>query len=144
MRYLNDWRIRLSICLMCALTASYSNYSAVKFQIGMSRFDMVGSSFSDVYAFAITMFSDLFIIYFHLVKIHWLVVVSTVLSLMLSIYAGTMLIFQTAGGSKFSTFMAGFSDMNVFFQFTINILIAVIPIVILNVMMLSVSEDLDV
>lgn len=144
MRILNDWKMRLVICVLCSFVSAFSNYSALKYQISMSRFDMIGSLYSDYYAFGITLMSDFFIIYFHLIKIQWLIIINTALSASLSVYAGTMLIFQTAGGSKFTTVIQSFTDINTFFQFFINILIALLPIFILNVLMISVSEDLDV
>jgi hypothetical protein len=125
-------QLKFGLAIASGTIGVISNYHAVKYQIEHSRFDMVGSNYSDIYAIGFTGFLDLMIILSYLMKDKKLINISVISSLIISIYANLMLHLQTAGGSTFKKLFLDFLDPNVLFSFIVSITMAILPILIVK------------
>lgn len=125
-------KLKLGLAVSSATIGVISNYHAVKYQIEHSRFDMVGSNYSNFYAIGFTGFLDLMIILSYLMKDKKLINISVISSLIISIYANLMLHLQTAGGSSFKKLFLEFLDPNVLFSFIVSLTMAILPILIVK------------
>jgi hypothetical protein len=125
-------QLKFGLAIASGTIGVISNYHAVKYQIEHSRFDMVGSNYSDIYAIGFTGFLDLMIILSYLMKDKKLINISVISSLIISIYANLMLHLQTAGGSTFKKLFLEFLDPNVLFSFIVSITMAILPILIVK------------
>jgi len=125
-------QLKFGLAIASGTIGVISNYHAVKYQIEHSRFDMVGSNYSDIYAIGFTGFLDLMIILSYLMKDKKLINISVISSLIISIYANLMLHLQTAGGSTFKKLFLEFLDPNVLFSFIVSITMAILPILVVK------------
>lgn len=137
--------LKFGLALASGTIGVISNYHAVKYQIEHSRFDMVGSRYSDLYAIGFTGFLDLMIILSFLMKDKKLINLSVISSLIISIYANLMLHLQTAGGSSFKKLFTDFFDPNTLFSFIVSLTMAILPILIvkhcMKALMIQISEE---
>jgi hypothetical protein len=138
-------QLKFGLAIASGTIGVISNYHAVKYQIEHSRFDMVGSDYSHVYAIGFTGFLDLMIILSYLMKDKKLINISVISSLIISIYANLMLHLQTAGGSTFKKLFLEFLDPNVLFSFIVSITMAILPILIvkhcMKALMIQLAEE---
>jgi len=135
-------KLKLGLAATSATIGVISNYHAVKYQIEQSRFDMVGSKYSNIYAMGFTGFLDLMIILSYLMKDKKLINLSVGSSLIISVYANLMLHLQTAGGSSFKKLFSDLFDPNTLFSFIVSITMAVLPILIVKHCMKSLMDQL--
>lgn len=137
--------LKLGLAVASGTIGVISNYHAVNYQIQQSRFDMVGSKYSDLYAIGFTGFLDLMIILSYLMKDKKLINLSVISSLIISIYANLMLHLQTAGGSSFKKLFSDLFDPNTLFSFIVSITMAVLPILIvkhcMKALMIQIKEE---
>ena len=137
--------LKFGLAIASATIGVISNYHAVKYQIEHSRFDMVGSQYSDLYAIGFTGFLDLMIILSYLMKDKKLINISVISSLIISIYANLMLHLQTAGGSSFKKLFNEFFDPNTLFSFIVSLTMAILPILIvkhcMKALMIQIKEE---
>lgn len=137
--------LKFGLAIASGTIGVISNYHAVKYQIEHSRFDMVGSQYSDLYAIGFTGFLDLMIILSFLMKDKKLINLSVISSLIISIYANLMLHLQTAGGSSFKKLFTDFFDPNVLFSFIVSLTMAILPILIvkhcMKALMIQIEEE---
>ena len=82
--------LKFGLAIASATIGVISNYHAVKYQIEHSRFDMVGSQYSDLYAIGFTGFLDLMIILSYLMKDKKLINISVISALINSLYANLL------------------------------------------------------
>ena len=137
-------KIKLYVSLISATIGVISNYSAIKYQLSQSRFDMIYfPNLLDFYAVGITIMLDTAIILFSLMRINLLTWCSTVVALIISIYANVQLMFQVAGGNTFKGTNKMFSDPSFLLAFIVNMSLAILPIIILKYLMLLLIRQLD-
>jgi hypothetical protein len=104
-----------------------SNYSALKYFLGQTRLDFLGSEFSlTVYAIGITMALDVSIIVFHLARIYPLMIGSSILAFMISLGANTTTYFACAGSCK-----NALDDLGTIIMFGQSLIMSILPIIII-------------
>ena len=137
-------KMKLYVAVISATIGVISNYSAIKYQLSQSRFDMIYfPNLLDFYAVGITIMLDTAIILFSLMRINLLTWCSTIVALIISIYANIQLMFQVAGGNTFKGTNKMFSDPSFFLAFLVNMSLAVLPIIILKHLMLLLIRQID-
>lgn len=135
---------KLYMCLISAFVSLVSNYSAVKYQLNHNRFDLVSNpSLLDFYTIGFTILLEAAIIVFALMRIKFLTWCSTIVALLISVYANIQLMFQVVGGTSFKTVWGLFGDPSFFFSFVINISMAILPIVVLKYMTVELVKQLN-
>jgi hypothetical protein len=79
-------RLKLSLVIFFGTIGVVSNYSALRYFLGQTRIDFLGSEVSlTIYAIGITMALDVSIIVFHLARIYPLMIGSSILAFMISL-----------------------------------------------------------
>jgi hypothetical protein len=125
-------KLKLTIAVLAGIIGVISNYYAVRAQILHMRMDMIGENMAGIYAIGITGFLDLAIVLFTLMNVTPLAWLSTCVAMIISFYANTTLMLQTAGGSDFSQIKILFRDPNTLLQFFVALSLALLPIVVLK------------
>ena len=120
-------RLKLSLVIFFGTVGVISNYSALKYFLGQTRLDFLGSEFSlTVYAIGITMALDVSIIVFHLARIYPLMIGSSILAFMISLGANTTTYFACAGSCK-----NALDDLGTIIMFGQSLIMSILPIVII-------------
>lgn len=136
--------LKLYVAIISATIGVISNYSAIKHQLSQTRFDMLYyPGLLDFYAIGITTLLDSAIILFSLMRISLLTWCSTIVALIISIYANIQLMFQVAGGTTFKTTNKLFVDPSFTFMFIVGISLAILPIIILKNIMVLLLKQID-
>jgi hypothetical protein len=128
-------RIKLLLAIFCVLIELTSNYYAVKQQVSMQRFDMIGSSFIDIYTIGLSLLLNVSLVAFFLMKEKFLIYITTFSSIIINLWINLALHLQTAGGSSFKKLYKTLNDPMEFLSFMVSIILAVIPILILYKLM---------
>lgn len=137
-------KMKLYVAIISATIGIISNYSAIKYQLSQSRFDMIYfPHLLDFYAVGITIMLDTAIILFSLMRINLLTWCSTIVALIISIYANVQMMFQVAGGNTFKGTNKLFNDPSFLLAFIVNMSLAVLPIIILKHLMLLLIKQID-
>jgi hypothetical protein len=120
-------RLKLSLVIFFGTIGVVSNYSALKYFLGQTRMDFIGSEFSlTVYAIGITLALDVSIIVFHLARIYGLMFGSALLAFMISLGANTTTYFACAGSCK-----NALDDFGTIVMFSQSLVMSVLPIIII-------------
>lgn len=120
-------RLKLSLVIFFGSIGVISNYSALKYFLGQTRIDFLGSEFTlTVYAIGITMALDVAIIIFHLARIYPLMIGSSILAFMISLGANTTTYFACAGSCKHAL-----DDLGTIIMFGQSLVMSILPIVII-------------
>jgi hypothetical protein len=120
-------RLKLSLVIFFGTVGVISNYSALKYFLGQTRLDFLGSEFSlTVYAIGITMALDVSIIVFHLARIYPLMIGSSILAFMISLGANTTTYFACAGSCK-----NALDDLGTIIMFGQSLIMSILPIIII-------------
>ena len=125
-------KLKLGIAVTSGVVGTISNYHAVRHQISESRFDMIGSSYADIYAIGLTAFLDMMIIVFYLMRDRKLINISSFSTITISVYSNLMLSLHAAGGSNFKTLLLSFLDPGLFFKLFVSLTMATLPIIVLK------------
>ena len=136
-------KLKLYLALFMACLGAVSNYSAVKYQIMQSRFDMLGFRYLELYAFGVTICLDLSIIIFYLMRATKLVRICSASAITISLYANILLHLQTAGGTSFFKFFFYLFDPGIAFNFFVSIIVATLPLIILTQVMSLLMSEID-
>jgi hypothetical protein len=136
-------KLKLYIALFMACLGAISNFSAVKYQIMQSRFDMLGFKYLELYAFGVTICLDLSIIIFYLMRANKLVKICSTSAITISLYANILLHLQTAGGTSFFRFFFSLFDPSIAFNFFVSIIVATLPLIILTQVMSLLMSEID-
>jgi hypothetical protein len=136
-------KLKLYLALFMACLGAISNFSAVKYQIMQSRFDMLGFKYLELYAFGVTICLDLSIIIFYLMRAKKLVRICSFSAISISLYANILLHLQTAGGTSFFRFFFSLFDPSIAFNFFVSIIVATLPLIILTQVMDLLMKEID-
>lgn len=137
-------KLKLYVAIISATIGVVSNYSAIKHQLSQTRFDMLYfPGLLDFYAAGITILLDSAIILFSLMRISLLTWCSTIVALIISIYANIQLMFQVAGGNTFKNTSKLFIDPSFTFMFIVGMSLAILPIIILKYIMVLLLKQID-
>lgn len=143
-KFFETKKLKLIVAIVSAFIGVLSNYSAIKYQLGQSRFDMVYLPvILDIYAIGVTLLLDVAIIVFSLMRLNVLTWLSAGVALIISIYANIQLMFQTAGGTSFKSSSKMFSEPSFVLAFMVNMSLAILPIIILKYIMIELMSQLD-
>ena len=120
-------RLKLSLVIFFGTIGVVSNYSALRYFLGQTRIDFLGSEVSlTIYAIGITMALDVSIIVFHLARIYPLMFGSSILAFMISLGANTTTYFACAGSCK-----NALDDLGTVMMFGQSLVMSILPIVII-------------
>jgi hypothetical protein len=137
-------KLKLWIAIIISTIGIVSNYSAIKYQLSHTRFDLIYyPNLLDFYAIGITILLDSSIVLFSLMRINLLTWCSTIVALIISIYANIQLMFQVAGGDTFKNTNKLFDDPSFTLTFIVSMSFAILPIIILKQLMLLLLEQVD-
>lgn len=137
-------KLKLWVAIISSIIGVISNYSAIKYQLSQTRFDMIYyPNLLDFYAIGITILLDTSIILFSLMRINVLAWCSTIVALIISIYANIQLMFQVAGGNTFKNTNKLFDDPSFTLMFIVSMSLAILPIAILKHIMILLLEQVD-
>lgn len=136
-------KLKLYLAFFMACLGAISNYSAVKYQIMQSRFDMLGFKYLELYAFGVTICLDLSIIMFYLMQAKKLVKICSSSAIFISLYANLLLHLQTAGGTSFFKFVIYLFDLSIAFNFFVSVIVAVLPLIILTQLMSLLMKEIE-
>jgi len=126
--------LKLVIALVSGIIGIISNYYAIKHQISQTRIDFLNHGFmSEIYAIGITLFLDMAIILFHLMRVPVLVWVSSTSAILISLYANMNIIIQNK--SLRSMIIMGSLDLSYGGLLLVSLTMAILPIIILTYMM---------
>jgi hypothetical protein len=125
-------KLKLIIAILAGIIGVISNYYAIQSLILHLRIDMIGENMVGIYAIGLTGFLDLAIILFTLMNVAPLSWFSTIIAFIISLYANTTMMLQSAGGSSFSSLIFMLKDPNTLLQFSVGICMAILPLVILK------------
>jgi hypothetical protein len=124
-------RVKVAIAFIAALVGMISNYMAMRHQMSLIRIDFLRSGFIyEVYAIGITLFLDVAIVFFYLMRINFLVWVSSVTVVLLSLYANLNVLSQNR--SIFDLLLRGFGDFSYAALLLATIAIALLPATIFS------------
>lgn len=120
-------RLKLSLVIFFGTVGVVSNYSALKYFLGQTRIDFLGSETTlTIYAIGITMALDVSIIIFHLARIYPLMFGSSILAFMISLGANTTTYFACAGSCK-----NALDDLGTVIMFGQSLVMSILPIIII-------------
>lgn len=136
-------KLKLYLAFFMACLGAVSNYSAVKYQIMQSRFDMLGFKYLELYAFGVTICLDLSIIIFYLMSAKKLVRICSFSAISISLYANILLHLQTAGGTSVFKFIFYLFDPSVAFNFFVSVIVATLPLLILTQLMALLMKEIE-
>jgi len=120
-------RLKLSLVIFFGSIGVVSNYSALRYFLGQTRIDFLGSEVSlTIYSIGITMALDVSIIVFHLARIYPLMFGSSILAFMISLGANTTTYFACAGSCK-----NALDDLGTVIMFGQSLVMSVLPIIII-------------
>jgi len=140
--FFNRKSLKLILAFISGVVGVISNYYAIRHQISQTRFDLIGyETIADYYALGVTVFLDLAIVVFHLMKVPLLTWVSTISAIIISLYANMNLIVQ--GHSIRKITIAGFMDLSYGGFILVSLTMAILPIVILTYLMYLVVKQHD-
>lgn len=133
-RFFSMKRLKLGVAFLSGAVGVLGNFYAVRHQITQTRFDMTGNQdMADLYAFGLTVLLDLMIVFFHLMRIPVLTIASTVVAVVVSLYANISLIVQ---GHDIATIKAvGGADVSYSGSIVVGIMISTLPVFILTYLM---------
>ena len=132
--FFNRKSLKLILAFISGLVGVVSNYYAIRHQISQTRFDLIGyENVADYYALGVTVFLDLAIVIFHLMRVPLLTWVSTISAIIISLYANMNLIVQ--GHSMRKITIAGFMDLSYGGFILVSLTMAILPLVILTYLM---------
>lgn len=132
--FFNRKSLKLIVALISGLVGIISNYYAIKYQISQTRLDFLNHGImSEIYAVGVTLFLDLAIILFHLMRIPVLVWVSSVSAICISLYANLNIIVQNR--SLRSLLVMGSLDLSYGGLLLVSLTMAILPIIILTYIM---------
>lgn len=135
-------RLKLALSWIAGLVGIMGNYSAVRFQITQTRFDMLGQQdMIDAYAFGLTALLDLMIVVFHLMRIKWLTFGSTISAVVISLYANISLMVQNQSIASLREQTK--NDLQLDGSMIVGLVMSVLPIVILTHLMHLVVVQYD-
>jgi hypothetical protein len=132
-RFFERKRLKLFLAFASGLVGTLGNYHAVAYQLGKTRIDMEGSILVNLYAFGLTAMLEIAVVIFVLMNIRNLAIGSTVSAIMISLYANVSLLHDGLAVSELHTML--FARAHYAMSMVIGILIAVLPILILNYLM---------
>ena len=120
-------RLKLSLAIFFGTVGVISNYSALKYYIGNTRIDLIGSEWTlTIYALGISIGLDLAIVVFHLMRTYALMWGSVILAFLVSLTANTTTYLTCAGACK--TYL---DDWGAYLGFTQALMMSILPIVII-------------
>lgn len=126
--------LKVAIAVISGLVGIISNYFAIKYQISQTRIDFINHGFmTEIYAIGITLFLDLAVILFSLMRIPVLAWVSSVSAILVSLYANIGVLVQNK--SLRSLLISGSLDLSYGGLLLVSLIMAVLPIFILTYMM---------
>lgn len=120
-------RLKLTIAIFFGTVGIISNYSAIKYYLLQTRFDLIGSETTlTIYAFGISLALDMAIIVFHLMRTYALMWGSVLLAFLVSVTANTNTFLSCAGSCK-----QPIDDPGAVLAFSQALIMSTLPIVII-------------
>ena len=140
-KFLEHKKFKVIIALISGLVGIISNYFAIKYQISQTRIDFINHGIMiEVYALGVTLFLDLAVILFHLMRIPLLAWVSSASAILVSLYANMNILVQNK--SLRSMIISGSLDLSYGGLLLVSLIMSILPIFILTYMMhLVVKSD---
>jgi len=128
---------KLILSGLAGLVGVLGNYYAIRYQLDLTRFDMVGSETAkEFYAIGLSFLLDFMIVIFHLMRIELLMWTTTGFTLVISLYANISMILQ--GQS-----MTNLKEVSTGGAILMAMLIALLPVITLVYLMTLTLKQYD-
>ena len=126
---------------MAGMVGVWGNYYAIRYQLDLTRFDMVGSDLAkESYATGLSFLLDFMIVIFHLMRIEILMWITTSFTVVIALYANISMIVQ---GQNLSSTIKNMSDTSTGGGVMIAIMIALLPVITLVYLMTLTLKQYD-
>ena len=132
---------KLILSAMAGMVGVWGNYYAIRYQLDLTRFDMVGSDLAkEFYAVGLSFLLDFMIVIFHLMRIEILMWITTSFTVVIALYANISMIVQ---GQNLSSTIKNMSDTSTGGGVMIAIMIALLPVITLVYLMTLTLKQYD-
>ncbi len=132
---------KLILSAMAGMVGVWGNYYAIRYQLDLTRFDMVGSDLAkEFYATGLSFLLDFMIVIFHLMRIEILMWVTTSFTVVISLYANISMIVQ---GQNLQSTIKNMSDSSTSGGVLMAIMIALLPVITLVYLMTLTLKQYD-
>lgn len=132
---------KLLLSAMAGMVGVLGNYYAIRYQLDLTRFDMVGSeNAKEVYAIGLSFLLDFMIVIFHLMRIEILMWITTSFTVIISLYANISMIVQ---GQNLSSTIKNMNDSSSSGGIMMALMIALLPVIILVYLMTLTLKQYD-
>lgn len=132
---------KLILSAMAGMVGVWGNYYAIRYQLDLTRFDMVGSDLAkEFYATGLSFLLDFMIVIFHLMRIEILMWITTSFTVVIALYANISMIVQ---GQNLSSTIKNMSDTSTGGGVMIAIMIALLPVITLVYLMTLTLKQYD-
>lgn len=132
---------KLILSAIAGFVGVLGNYYAIRYQLDLTRFDMVGSeNAKELYAIGLSFLLDFMIVIFHLMRIELLMWITTTFTVIISLYANISMILQ---GQNLNSTMKNLSDSSTGGAILIAVMIAILPVITLVYLMTLTLQQYD-